>query len=370
MTSSRRIAVLLPDLRPGGAEKMRLHLARQWMERGFGVEFVLRRKQGELLQLVPEGASVVDLGVDRVRTMLGPLIRYLSAKQPDALLAAMWPMTVVAPLAARLSGFRGRVVVSEHNNMTAAYRNRGRGHGAMMRASMGLSYSLADAVVAVSEGVAQDLARLSRRDRSAFHVIYNPACTETIIPMPAEGAAAHGPKTVLTVGSLKTQKRHDLLLEAFARLPASVDAQLVVVGSGELRTALEDQARALGIGNKVVFAGYQADTRSWYAKADLFVLCSDYEGFGNVIVEALEMGVPVVSTDCPSGPREILADGRYGRLVPTGDIEALRDAILESLQTTHERMALRARALDFSVERVAGQYLDLMFPDKQPQRNN
>src|SRR5690606_15955724 len=165
-----------------------------------------------------------------------------------------------------------------------------------------------------------------------------------------------------TVGTLKAVKRFDVAIEAFSRLPASLGATLCIVGEGPERRTLQAKIEELGMEGRVLLVGYRADTVPWYASADLLVLSSDYEGFGNVIVEAMEQGVPVVSTDCPSGPREILEDGRYGRLVPVGDAEALASAMLESLQSLHDYAALKARAQDFAVDKVADEYLDLLLP--------
>lgn len=353
-----RIAVLLPDLRPGGVERMRLRLAAAWIERGVDVDVVLRRREGALLAELPAGARVFDLAVPRLRRMVLPLARYLRAQRPDALLAAMWPLTALAPLAARLGGFRGRVVVSEH-----AVLSRQRPQGAVLGASARWGYRHADAVVAVSTGVADDLAALTGLPRDTFVVIHNPAAVE---PQPAPARARPGSSPlILSVGTLKRVKRFDLLIEAFARIAAGGDARLCILGEGEERARLETLVARHGLGDRVSLPGYVADTAPWYAAADLFVLASDQEGFGNVIVEALAQGTPVVSTDCPAGPREILDGGRHGRLVPTGDAEALAQAMREALRAPHDAEALRARARDFAVDAIAGRYLDLLLPGRR-----
>ena len=140
------------------------------------------------------------------------------------------------------------------------------------------------------------------------------------------------------------------------------DATLCILGEGSERTALETQVHALGLEGRVLLPGYKSDPAPYYARADLFVLSSDHEGFGNVIVEALDHGVPVVSTDCPSGPREILQEGKYGTLVPVGDVDALAQAMLATLHAPHDPAALKARARDFAVDTIADQYLDHLLP--------
>ncbi len=358
-----RIAILLPDLRPGGAERLHLELAREWTRRGIGVDFVLRQARGELLAQLPPRARVVDLAAARVRATLRPLAIYLRHDPPDALLAAMWPLTCIAPLAARMAGWRGRVVVSEHSPLSIAYAPKGALHRIGMRASMRLGYPLAQARIGVSAGVADDMAMLSGLPRTRFEVIHNPAATgrfagEASRPAQLDGA---GGALILSVGTLKAVKRHDLLIEAFAALDRP-DARLYILGEGPERGRLQGLIDRLGLGGRVFLPGFQPDPLPWYAHADLFVLSSDYEGFGNVLVEALEQGVPVVSTDCPVGPREILDGGKHGTLVPVGDARALASAMQDGLARDHDREALKRRARDFSVDKAAETYLDQLWP--------
>ena len=358
-----KIALLLPDLRPGGAEHMHVHMADHWSQMGFETEFVLCRKQGELLASLPQCSTVVDLQAKRVRNSLLPLVNYLRQRKPDALLAAMWPLTVIAPLAANISRFSGKVVISEHAPLSLGYAGQGYLHGRLMAASMRAFYAWAEARVGVSHGVADDMARLSGLPRDAFTVIHNPAASRSVLPdyLRPDALGDQPGFVVLSVGTLKAVKRHDVLIRAFAGM-GRADARLFILGEGSERGRLESLVRELGLEGRVLLPGYQPDTAPWYAHADLFVLSSDHEGFGNVIVEALEQGTPVVSTDCPSGPREILEDGKYGTLVPVGDVDALAKALDEALSRDHDREALKRRAQDFSVDKAADAYLDLLLP--------
>ncbi len=217
----------------------------------------------------------------------------------------------------------------------------------------------ADACIAVSAGVAEDVARLAGIGRDRIAVIHNP------VELPAasddgEGATVwgtDGARRVLTAGRLVPQKNHALLLEAFARLLDSVEARLVILGEGPLRAALERRAAELGIAHAVSLPGFLLHPWPVYAAADLFVLSSDFEGFGNVLVEALACGLPVVSTDCPSGPREILDDGAFGTLVPCGDAAALAEAMRRALTEGHDPEKPKARAAGFTPARAADAYL-------------
>ncbi len=365
MTASdpKRIALLLPNLAGGGAERLSLTLAHEFAAAGHAPEFVVMRLAGELLDEARASFPVHDLQSARVRQLLRPLGSYLRQHQPHALIAAMWPLTVIAPLAARLSGYRGKVVITEHAALSHQYAGWGLATGLFLRASTFVSYRLAAARVGVSQGTSADIAALARMAPQRITTIYNPI-PAAATPSPEACAAADalwggdGPR-ILAVGNLKAQKNHALLLRAFAALPRK-EARLMLLGDGPEEQALRALAGDLGIGERVVFAGFHRDPAPFYATADLFVLSSDYEGFGNVIVEALSYGLQVVSTDCPAGPAEILADGKFGKLVPVGDAAALAQAIGEALDAPVDRAAQIRRAADFAPEIAARQYLAVM----------
>lgn len=367
MLRKSRIAIVLPDLGGGGAERVSLHLAQDFLARGYDVDFALMRRTGELLDLLPSGARVIDLEAPRLRNLPSPLAKYLTREQPDGILASMWPLTAVAAASKKLAGASGKLIVCEHDNLSRAYVNRGMAHRVVLKVSIAAAHRLADARVAVSTGVAADLSRLSGIPLDKFDVVYNP------IPRPLAGEievadkhwrAARGRRRILSVGSFKAQKNHVLLLRAFARIAASMDAALILLGEGDLRGKLEATARAEGIADRVHMPGFVTNPAPFYKTADLFVLASNHEGFGNVIVEAMACGLPVVSTDCPSGPAEILENGRYGRLVPVGDVDALATAMAEALRASHDREALKRRAADFSPDKAANKYLELLFPNE------
>jgi glycosyltransferase involved in cell wall biosynthesis len=367
----KRIAIVLPDLRAGGAERVNLHLAREeYLTRGYDVDFVLMRASGQLMDEVPQGARIFDLGASRLRNTLWPLVIYLRRERPDAMRVSMWPLTCVALVARGLASSRCRVVVSDHNMLSTAYAGWGGLHRKALKTTLALTYPHADARVAVSSGVADDLAALSGMSRSRFEVIYNP------IPLPVLSDSSISPphrvcngsgRRILSVGTLKAQKNHALLIRAFARMMRLPNDLLTIVGEGALRPDLEALARSEGVEACVSFPGFTAEPGRYYGQADLFVLSSDYEGFGNVLVEALAHGIPVVSTDCLSGPAEILENGRYGRLVPVGDASALASAMEEALASDHDPKALRRRAADFAPSKAADAYLRLLFPGHELQ---
>jgi glycosyltransferase involved in cell wall biosynthesis len=359
-----RISVVLPDLRGGGAERVSLDLAHEFARRGHAVEFALMRMAGEFLPEARAAFSVIDLKAPRTRNVPRALARYLRQRRPDAVIANMWSLTVAAVVGRSLSRLRPILLLVEHSTLSRQYRSWGWLQNQTMRFSMWLLYRGADIVSAVSLGVAKDVEELAGLSPGRVKVLHNPIRSR---PPPTEVAILQAEalwncprgERVLTVGSLKDQKNQSLLLRAFSYL-ARPQARLMLLGQGDNEAALRTLAEQLGIADRVIFAGFHSDPTAFYHTADLFALSSDYEGFGNVIVEALSRGLPVVSTDCPSGPAEILENGRYGRLVPVGDAAGLAQAMDAALSETADTEALKRRAADFAPEIAAQRYLDLM----------
>jgi glycosyltransferase involved in cell wall biosynthesis len=364
------VALLLPDMRGGGAERVNLNLANEFARMGLRVDMLLIQAVGELLPLLDPSVRVLELGGGRFRMAIRPLTRYLRDRPPASMLANMWPLSAAAVGLAWLCRATTRVVVVEHNAWLASERSHEALHRATLRVSARLVFPLAAGVVAVSQGAASDVVALSGLPAARVSVIPNPlvgghraAAGETLAP---EWSTGHHRK-ILAVGALKEIKDYPTLLRAFARLVQTVDARLLVLGEGEQRMALAELARDIGIADRVTFPGFSTTPERYFREADLCVMSSTGEGFGNVLVEALAVGTPVVSTDCPHGPREILGDGAYGMLVPVGDPEQLASAMAASLGQQHDAQRLIDRASMYSVAGAAASYLDLLLPGRQPE---
>jgi glycosyltransferase involved in cell wall biosynthesis len=333
-------------MRGGGAERVALTLIQEFVRCGHEIDLVLLEADGELLDLLPPEVTVIDLGAKKIFAALRPLIRYLRERRPSTLQASLWPLTVIAILAGLLSRSRTRIVVSDHAILSAQYGGSWRTM-AQLKATTRLLYLLADTRICVSEGAAEDLSRISGLSRNSFAVIHNPISQP---PLPINSSPAveqlwpGANRRILTVGALKLVKNHALLIRAFAIFARKHEASLMILGEGEERSALERLAQDLGVADRIALPGFADDPWPFYASADLFVLSSDHEGFGNVLVEAMLAGLPVVSTDCPSGPREILDGGRFGALSPVGDAGALGQAIEEGLARPIAPETLRRRA--------------------------
>ncbi len=364
----QRVALFIPSLRCGGAERVMLKLAGAFAESGLNVDLVLAAAQGPYLSQVPPDVRVVDLAASRVLTSLPGLVRYLRRHRPAALLSAMEHANLIALAARGIARVPARVVVSIRITVSQDWR-RGRSlRSRIAIACAGHFYTAAQGVVAVSDGVADDFANVTGFRRSSIRTIYNPVVTSGFsalaeAPVNDPWFAVGEPPVVLGVGRLTTQKDFPTLLHAFARVRSQRPARLLILGEGEKRSELEALAHELGLASDVRLHGYVDNPYAYMHRCAVFVLSSAYEGLPNALIEAMACGAPVVSTDCPSGPTEILERGRYGCLVPIGDADAMAQAILRTLQNAPDTASTRDRAKMFSLEASARQYLDLLFGD-------
>ena len=358
------ISLLLPDLRGGGAERVTLDLAYEFARNGHRVEFVLMQARGEFLDEARAKFPVVSLEAARGRTVLPPLLLYLRARRPSAMLVAMWPLTAIAASAVRFSRQPMRLVASEHVDFRVTPSLKSRERKALRWFGRSI-YRPCHGVVAVSRGVAESLAEVAGLRRDRIKVIYNPVSRA----VPVEIAEADrrlvaswldGPVRLIAIGSLKRQKGFDVLLRALAQLRQRRDARLLILGEGGCRSELVHMAQQLGVADSVLMPGFRSNPADFLKHADAFVLSSNWEGFGNVVVEALAAGVRVISTDCRSGPAEILNCGQYGHLVPPGDFVSMAAAIENALDTKWDPAYLRARAEEFQPKMQAALYLELL----------
>jgi glycosyltransferase involved in cell wall biosynthesis len=362
------ISILLPDLRGGGAERVNLDLAHEFVRAGHEVEFVLMQARGELLEEARTSFSVVDLATPRARGLPLALARYLRQRRPDAILAAMWPLTGIAGVAMTMSGHRARLVASEHVDFrfTPSLKPFER---FILKHFGRLLYAPCHLVVGVSSGVCESLSVVAGLPKEKLCVIHNPVRQIVADEMTAEdqnflSGWLQSSSRIIAIGSLKRQKGFDVLLHALAEVNKRKDVKLLILGEGSLRKDLLDLAAELRIQDDLWLPGFRSNPVTYLKHAKCFVLSSNWEGFGNVIVEALNTGVPVVSTDCPSGPSEILHNGEYGILISPGNSKELAEAIISCLNSKHDTEHLKKRASDFNPELKAKIYLDLLLGNK------
>jgi glycosyltransferase involved in cell wall biosynthesis len=362
---SKKIALFLPSLEGGGAERVCVNLAAGFLERGLDVDFVLVQASGPLLRAVPAGARILDLAAGRTFSALRPLAAYLRREKPFALIAAPDHANLIAIWARILSGTDTRVAVTNHVNASLSIRNTPKLQEKLYPHLLRLFQRGAYAIVAVSSGAADDLSRLAGIPRRRVAVIYNPVVTAGIdrlkaSPLEAPWFAAGQPPVVLAAGRLTVQKDYPTLLRAFAMLRQTRPARLVILGEGEQRGELEALVESLGLAADVDLPGFVDNPYAFMSRCGVFVLSSAWEGFGIVLAEALACGAQVVATDCPSGPAEILEDGKYGRLVPVGDAQALAGALAAAFDHPLPVDSLLARAAVFSVAAATESYLRVL----------
>ena len=364
----RKVACFLPSLGGGGAERVVLNVATALARRGYSVDLVLGSPKGSYMDQLAGELDVVSLKCRKTIFGVLPLGRYLMRRRPDVLMSATETANIVAVAATRWAPGRPVRTVLRQGNTFSTVRSATPGARRLLFPLLRWALRRADAVVAVSSGVAGDLARhVLRADQGAW-VIPNPVLREQVV---ADAAlpAAHAwlqddtSPVVLAVGRLVPEKDYPTLLAAFARVAQARRVRLVILGDGRERERLTTLARRLRIAEVVDMPGFQRNPYAYMARAHVVVLSSRSEGMPNVLVEAMACGTPVVSTDCPHGPREVLADGKWGKLVPVGDSEAMSAAILQTLDEVPDRESLGARARCFSLKRAVDAYERVLFPN-------
>jgi exopolysaccharide biosynthesis WecB/TagA/CpsF family protein len=351
------------DFSGGGVEQMRLALASALVVRGFSVSLVVVRSDGPLRTQVPPGVKVQDLACSRTLFACLKLYRYIQGNQPDFLISSLDHNNVAALCAGLSARATTRVIVCQHNALSQEMAQ-----GLWYRVIPALYWMLqasAAQIVAVSEGVASDLIRTARIKPDRLTVIGNPVIRDgdnwpTRTPQPPHPWLADRTVPVFVfAGRLVAQKDPATLIRAFAIRLKSGPARLIVLGDGPLRRDLDDLVETTKIADFVYFAGYVSDPASWMVFSAALVLTSRYEGFGNVIVEALQCGTPVIATACPYGPAEILGQGTYGDLVPVGDAAAIARAMSHNLRARFKADVLRDRSRQFTASRCADRHLAL-----------
>jgi glycosyltransferase involved in cell wall biosynthesis len=359
---SPHIALFIRSLYEGGAERVMLNLARGFMKQDLNVDLVLVKAEGGYMNQIPPGIRLIDLKAHSKPSILPKLVKYLRQERPASLLAALHYPCEIALLAKRLAGVSTRVVVCEQNNLSQEAKRIKQTSVRLSPLAARLFYPWADGIVAASQGVAEDLATVTTLPSERIQVIYNPVVVPEIFTK-AKEPVDHAwfqpgqPPVILGVGRLFPQKDFATLIRAFAMVRNVRPARLVILGSsGPDEANLKSVIRELDLEEEVALLGYTPNPYAYMARSSIFVLSSAWEGFGNVLVEAMAVGARIISTNCPSGPAEILADGKYGALTPVGDSKAMAEAILQTLSSSSKKVD--SGWLDqFTIETCSQKYL-------------
>lgn len=357
-----RIALFTTSLCGGGAERVMATLANEIAARGIAVDLVLVKAEGAYLPEISGDVRVVDLDSKRLLTALPGLVTYLCRERPQIILSFMNHANVVALLAAKASRTGIPVVISERNTTSFLLSKSGM-KSFILRRLVHLTYPGSRAVIAPSNGVAKDLADLLKWQPQRIHVIHNPLAIEKVQelasqPLDHPWFLQDSVPVILGVGRLVPQKDFTVLIKAFHRVQMQRPARLMILGEGESRAELEALISSLGLDSKVSLPGFASNPFQYMRRSAVFVLSSRWEGFPNTLAEAMACGTPVISTNCPNGPSEILENGKWGKLVPVGDVAALAKAISDSLDSRGQSPQIRAK--DFSLKKAVDTYLAIL----------
>lgn len=369
----KKVAIFINSLRGGGAERIVSYLLREGYRR-YEMHLILLHREIEyeipegdikIFELEGPGASKFS-SVFRMKALSQKLRNYLEENNIDTLLSLLNRPNLLS-CRAKKSGWKGKLIISERADTLAYYKTIR--FGWYMIRLVRKYYPYADEVTVISKGIARSLAKLGV---AHCHVIYNPIYIKTA----GTTNDPERPFTFINIARLEPQKNQAVLLKAFALVPGK-NSRLLILGKGHLLGELTQLAESLGIRDRVQFTGFQSDIQSYLLQSDCFVFSSDYEGLGNVIIEALQAGLPVISTDCPYGPREILAPdtdtdtlikegverAAYGILTPVGNEQWLAAAMQEIMTDEAVRNGYREKAIprshDFDINVIAKKYFDL-----------
>lgn len=374
-----RLAVILPTLGGGGMERMRLNMIRIWLRHGFEVDLVVSRREGALLDLVPPSVQVFEIAARHPLLFPWGLWRYIQLRKPTHLLSAGTDVNALTLLVTKCFWIKTPIAISFHIHLSQELSIQSRSQRLKTRCFIHLLRGLLardTRIIAVSQGVADDLSRQLGLSDLRPEVIYNPTVTEETYELMnmhlAEQPIASGFPWILYVGRLVYAKGVDILLDAFDIVSRETNTHLVLLGDGPLKNELTSQIELRGLTERVHLKGFISNPLPWMRECDVLTLPSRNEGLPNVLIEALACGAQIVSTDCPSGPSEILAEGKYGQLVPMEDSRALASALLNCLsgKVHFPKNVLKERAQQFSAELAATHYEKVLSNTSEDMENH
>lgn len=361
----KKVTVLMSFSGAGGVERMVMNLVREFAAQCEAVDLLVIRAKGPHFSNIPPNVNIIKLNANHTLTAIPAIARYLKAHKPEALLVAKDRAGRAAVIARALAGVSTKIYVRLGTNLSTALEHRSRLSAWWRKAPMTAIYKKVDQVIAVSQGVAEDTIKITGIPEEKVCVIRNPVVTQEFLKK-AQEDAPHSwlvdkeCPVVMGVGRLSVQKDFETLIKAFAEVNKIRPLRLIILGDGGKRDELETMVRSLGLSDKVLMPGFQDNPMCWVKSADVFVLSSRWEGSPNALTEALALGVPSVSTRCPSGPNETLAEGQYGPLVAMGDYMDMAKQIINVIDQPHPAEYLKSAVAEYHVNISAKRYLELL----------
>jgi glycosyltransferase involved in cell wall biosynthesis len=363
--NKNKITFFLQDLSGGGAEKMMVQLANNFYINGYEIDMVLVKRRGPYQKELHEGINVVAFNINRTYKSIFNFLKYLIANRPKAIISTLPHINIIAVIINLLLFKKTKVLVREAsplgNYLSVNYP--------LIRIAALIApfiYLFADKCVAISVGLKNELQKRMLFSKGKVICIYNPVINDKVEKFKKNEKVNTLPyfkkkvQVIISVGRLEHVKDFQTLIKAFSIIRNEINSKLIIVGEGSLENILKIQVNSLGLNHNVLFVGFVDNLYEYLQSSDLFVLSSKYEGFGNVLVEALFSDLPIVSTDCPYGPSEILENGKYGCLVPVGDYKSMAEECISILNGEKKFTGLRERALEFHVNKIAKDYLNVI----------
>ncbi len=356
------LAFIIPDVRGGGAQKMMINLANEFVAQGHQLDLILINKAGSYADLIDPRVNIVNLKKSRTLFSILDLASYLRKNNPDIILSALFHVNLAVILAKGLSlRSKTKVILSERNHLSLRLSEMSLGKRWALKFAVRFLYPFADKIIAISKGVRDDLTTIIQNE-AHIQTIYNPVVTKQFKRQAMEEKASVFPQgcglKLITSGRLVLQKDYPTLLKALSFYHTNYGrAHLVILGEGALLHELKSLTEKLKMTEDVSFLGFVDNPLAYMKQADVFVISSAWEGFCNVIVEALYVGLKVVSTDCQSGPAEILSNGQFGELTKVKDPKDMAKKIHQVLQTDYDPEKQKSRALEFTSEKKTQEFL-------------
>jgi glycosyltransferase involved in cell wall biosynthesis len=357
----KHIAIFIPSMNGGGAERVIATLVNEFTQNGNNVDLILANANGPFLNKITKQARIIDLKTKRASLSIFGLINYIRNNKPDIILSALGYANVIATIANILSREKTPLILSEHSTLSATIEGKKNIRRKILPWLIKYTYPKASGIIAVSNGVADDIVNFTGINKEKIKVIYNPVVSNELVLLSNKSIKHEwfSNKTlpvILAAGRLNEVKDFDTLLRAFSIVTKEIPSRLVILGEGNKRKHLEGLSKELGICDRFRLLGFQDNPYKFMKNSTIFVSSSKFEALGNSIIEAMACGTPVVSTDCPHGPTEILEGGKWGPLVPVGNPEQLSLAIIKTLnQATHPNVSIRGN--DFGVHKSVNHYL-------------
>lgn len=363
-TNNIHITFILPSLEFGGAEKMVINLANYFCKKNIKVDLILMQKNGIFLKTISNDIKIINLKSKRALYSIFPLIKYLKNNKPNFLISTLNHINIISLISILFSQVKTKIIIRSVNTFSENLKSLPKTKRIIQKFLASILYRFADDIISNSEKSADNLAKTLKLNRKKIKTIYNPTITSEIYKKMEERISHPWLNdkyiTIIGVGRLQKVKNFINLIKAIKIINNKIDVKLIILGEGPERKNLENLVKQLNLEKSVDLLGFTENPYTFMYRANIFVLSSNSEGLPNVLIEAMACGTPVVSTNCPSGPSEILDGGKYGKLVPVNNPEALAKAIIETLENPIESNVLQERASFFSVEKSINEYLKII----------